>query len=316
MKIIVTGGAGFIGSHLTEALLKKGEEVWIVDNFNSYYNPKFKRENIKHLLNKKNLKIIEEDILEKDVLEKLLAKHQFDKIVHLAASVGVRNSIISPDLYARNNIEGTKRMLMLAHKFNIKHFIFASSSSVYGKKSPRPFKENNVVVSKLNPYAASKKAAEELCEEFHKKYGISITVFRFFTVYGPKGRPDMAPYIFTESILKEDPIRIYGDGSSQRDFTYIQDLVNGILAGIEKSLPYEVFNLGSSSPIDLLSFIGIIEDITEKKAKIKFEKIFSPEMKNTFANIQKAEKLLGYKPKTDIKEGMESFIKWYKKNRM
>ncbi|MFH1833025.1 MAG: NAD-dependent epimerase/dehydratase family protein [Candidatus Levyibacteriota bacterium] len=316
MNILITGGAGFIGSSLIEALLKKGEKVCVVDNFNSYYNPKFKKENIKNLLAKKKLKVVKVDILEKDVLKQLFAKEKFNKIIHIAASVGIRNSLMFPNQYSKNNIDGTEQMLKFAVQFGVDHFIFASSSSIYGNNSSTPFTENEVIASKLNPYAHSKKAAEEHCETYHKKYGIPITIFRFFTVYGPKGRPDMAPYIFTESILNEKKIKVFGDGSAQRDFTYIDDIVRGIILGLEKKFPFEIFNLGNSSPVNILNFIKIIEKITGKKANLEFISPIPSEMKNTYANIRKAEKLLGYKPKTSIEEGLEAFIKWYKENRM
>lgn len=315
MRILLTGGAGFIGSSLTDKVLKKGYEVVILDNLNPYYKLEYKRVNIKPFLNNKNFSFVHGDITDKNLLKSIFAKNMFDKVIHLAASVGVRNSLEHHAEYRHNNVEGTKNILDMVGIYGIKHFLFASSSSIYGNNSPTPFKEDRVVESKLNPYAQTKKEGEDLCRNHKKLYGTNITIFRLFTVYGPKGRPDMAPYIFTESILKGKIIKIYGDGSSQRDFTYIQDVISGFLAGIEKPLPYEVFNLGSSSPINLLSFIRIIEGITGKKAKIEFGQRFLPEMRNTYANINKAINLLGYKPEMDLNEGLKNFIQWFTANR-
>lgn len=316
MKVLITGGAGFIGSSLVSELLKANHTVIVVDNFNSYYNPEYKRENIKEFLNNGNFVIFEGDITDINLLDAIFSNRKIDKVVHLAASVGVRNSIKHPDLYAKNNIDGTKKILTFAHKFNIKHFIFASSSSVYGNKSPIPFSEDNSIGSGLNPYAKTKKGGEKLCFLYHKKCGLSITIFRFFTVYGPRGRPDMAPYIFTESILNGKEIKVFGDGSAKRDFTYIDDIVRGIILGLEKRFPFEIFNLGNSSPINILSFIKMLEKLLGKKAILMFEEKNTNEMLNTYANIEKAKKMLGFNPKTHIKDGLEIFVNWYKKNRV
>jgi UDP-glucuronate 4-epimerase len=316
MKLLITGGAGFIGSSLSEKLLSIGFTITAVDNFNSYYNPHFKRENIAPFLNNSNYSLVEGDIADNQFLKAIFNKQKFDKVIHLAASVGVRNSLKHSDEYIRNNVLATENILKAAGKNSVKQLIFASSSSVYGNESATPFKEDKITVSKLNPYAQTKKDCEELCFTYHKKYGLPITAFRFFTVYGPKGRPDMAPYIFTEAILKGEGIKVFGDGKAMRDFTYIDDIVNGVILGLEKEFPFGIFNLGNSSPIDILSFIRIMEKKTNKKAIINFLPKISSEMKHTYANIKKAEKLLNYRPKIDIEEGLELFIKWFKKNRM
>lgn len=316
MKILVTGGAGFIGSNLTEVLLKKGYKVTIIDSFNDYYDPQFKRKNIAPFLNNSNCSLIEGDITDNRFLGVVFSKQKFEKVIHLAASVGVRNSLKYPDRYIKNNILGTKNILEMVGRNGVKQFIFASSSSIYGNASIAPFEENKVVISELNPYAQTKKTCEELCLAYHRKYELPVTIFRFFTVYGPRGRPDMAPYIFTESTLKGEEIKIFGDGKAMRDFTYIDDIVGGIALGLQKKFPFEVFNLGSSSPINIMSFIQMIEKKIGKKAIIKTFPRISSEMKNTYANIKKAEKFLGYRSKIAIEEGLEIFIKWFKENRM
>jgi UDP-glucuronate 4-epimerase len=311
MKILVTGGAGFIGSHLAEKLLQSNHKVVILDNINNYYNPEFKRNNIQEIIentdnkSKNNLTIVIDDIKNKKRLKQLFMKHNFQKIIHLAGSVGVRNSILYPDIYVKNNIEGTLNLLSNAVRYGVRQFIFISSSSVYGNLSPTPFKENKTVDFPLNPYAYTKKGAELLCYIYHKTYGINITVFRLFTVFGPRGRPDMAPYLFTNAIFNGKEIQLFNNGLMWRDFTYIDDVVRGISVGLEKEFSFEIFNLGSSTPIKITEFIKLIEKIIGKKAIVK-----------TYANIEKAKKMLNFNPKIDIKTGMEIFIEWFKKTRI
>lgn len=315
MNVLVTGGAGFIGSSLVSALLHSGHKVTIVDNFNDYYNPDFKRQNLRILSEHHNFTLAEGDIIQKDFLHSVFRKYVPEKVIHLAASVGVRNSLDHPDLYRKNNIEGTQNILDMVGLHGVKHLVFASSSSIYGNKSPSPFREDRVVDSALNPYAMTKKIGELLCLKHHNTFNTAVTICRFFTVYGPKGRPDMAPYIFTRSVLSGKKFFVFGDGSAKRDFTYITDLVHGIMLAIEKMFPFEVFNFGSSSPISIEDFIRKIEKITGKKAKIEYGRRFLSEMRNTYANIQKAEELLGYKSITNLEDGLDIFIQWFKKNR-
>lgn len=316
MNILITGGAGFIGSSLTEKLLRLEYLVTAVDNFNPYYPTQYKREYVQPFFQRSNYSLVEGDVIDEEFIEKIFKKKKFDTVIHLAASVGVRNSLRYPDQYRKNNITGTQNVLEAARKNNVRQFIFASSSSVYGNNSTIPFKEDKVTESKLNPYAQTKKHGEELCFEYHKKYGLPITIFRFFTVYGPKGRPDMSPYIFTKSILEEKQLVIFGDGKQKRDFTNITDIVRGIVLGLEHEFPFEIFNLGNSSPVELRNFISIIERIAKKKAYIRFNKENRYEMRDTYADIKKSGKLLGYKPKIGLEEGVEIFINWFKENRM
>lgn len=315
MHVLVTGGAGFIGSSLVSTLLQSGHKVTVVDNFNDYYNPDFKRQNIQRLVGNNNFTLAEGDILETDFLHSVFRKNVPEKVVHLAASVGVRNSLDHPEEYSKNNLIGTQNILDTVGLYGVKQFIFASSSSIYGNSSPTPFREDQVVDTSLNPYAMTKKIGESLCLKHHNKFHTLMTIFRFFTVYGPKGRPDMSPYIFTKSILEGIPIRIYGDGSAHRDFTYIDDVVSGILLGLGKTFPYEVFNLGSNAPIEILDFVRKIGDLCNKKPNLKFYPRNDFEMLNTYANISRARTLLNYRPAYSLEKGLTEFIKWYKENR-
>lgn len=314
-SILITGGAGFIGSSLALALLKRKYKVTVIDNFNAYYDPEYKKRNISALIPFNAFNLINGDITNSTFLHDVFDKNKFDKVIHLAASVGVRNSLIHPETYKKNNILGTELVLNESIKHNIRQFVFASSSSVYGNLSPVPFTEDRVVESDLNPYARSKKAGEALCFDYHEKYRLPVTVFRFFTVYGPNGRPDMSPYLFTDAILSEREFDIYGDGSAKRDYTYIDDLIDGIELGLNKIYPFEIFNLASSRPITVLDFIRLIEVNCGKKAKMNFKKKNEYEMGITYANIKKAKTMLGFNPKTEIIDGLRIFINWYKAKR-
>jgi len=313
MKILVTGGAGFIGSHLIKKLLEENFSAVCVDNFNNYYNPEIKEENVSRFINNSNFKLYREDIRNFEALNKIFEKERFDKVVHLAAMAGVRNSIRYPALYSEVNIQGTINLLELAGKYKIKNFIFASSSSVYGGNTKIPFSESDQVNHPISPYAATKKAGELICHTYHHLYHLNIICLRFFTVYGPSGRPDMAPYKFTGKILAGEEISMFGDGSSQRNYTYIDDITEGIYSALNKDFGYEIINLGGSQLISLKNFISLIENISGRKAKIKQVGEQSGDMPITSADISKAKRLLDYCPKTDIKKGMNIFIDWFKK---
>ena len=313
MKILVTGGAGFIGSHLIKKLLEENFSAVCVDNFNNYYNPEIKEENVSRFINNSNFKLYREDIRNFEALDKIFEKERFDKVVHLAAMAGVRNSIRYPVLYSEVNIQGTINLLELSGKYKIKNFIFASSSSVYGGNTKIPFSESDQVNHPISPYAATKKAGELICHTYHHLYHLNIICLRFFTVYGPSGRPDMAPYKFTGKILAGEEISMFGDGSSQRNYTYIDDITEGIYSALNKDFGYEIINLGGSQLISLKNFISLIESISGRKAKIKQVGEQSGDMPITSADISKAKRLLDYCPKTDIKKGMNIFIDWFKK---
>lgn len=314
MKILVTGGAGFIGSNLIKKLLEVGYRVICLDDLNNYYSPKIKQRNIAPFLKHKNFKFHKADICDYKKLAKIFAKEKVDKICHLAARVGVRASIQNPHLYERVNIGGTLNLLDLAVKYKIKNFVFASSSSVYGNSQKIPFSENDNVTNPISPYAATKKACELFAATYHNLYGLNCTGLRFFTVYGPGGRPDMAPFLFLDAIFRGKQIKKFGDGTSARDYTYIDDIVEGIVMALEKNFPFEIINLGNNKPIELNYFIKLVERLVGKSAKIKQMPEQPGDVKITYADITKAKKLLGWEPKTKIEEGMEKFTKWYLKN--
>jgi len=314
MDILVTGGAGFIGSCVVAALLESGNDITVIDNFNDYYNPRYKRQNIQPFLQNRHFTLVEGDITNKFLLRTVFEHNTFVKVIHLAASVGVRNSLIHPRKYIRNNVVGTQNMLDMLDMYGVKQFLFASSSSVYGNNSRVPFKEDQVAESLLNPYAQTKKDAEALCRRYHDQTGVPITIFRFFTVFGPGGRPDMSPYIFTKAVLEGKPVRIYGDGMAQRDFTYIDDIVSGIVLAMDKPLGCETFNLGNSAPVSVLDFVKMIGDICNKKPNLVFLPRNNFEMLRTYADISKAKKLLGFQPNTTLDKGLPAFIRWFRQN--
>jgi len=312
MNILITGGAGFIGFHVAKALLERGDNVTIIDNFNDYYDVKLKEARIKELGN--NIEIIKADISDHSIMNSIFKNHKFNKICHLAAQAGVRYSLENPLEYEKSNILGTLVMLEIARKHNVKDFVFASSSSVYGNNKKIPFSEDDNVDNPVSLYAATKKSDELLAYTYHHLYKINCTGLRFFTVYGPFGRPDMAYFKFTKAILEDKPIDVYNYGKMKRDFTYISDITDGILAAIDHPFPYEIINLGNNKPIELSYFIKCIENALKKKAKKNMMPMQPGDVKITYANIKKAEKLLNYKPKVKIEEGINRFVEWYKEN--
>ncbi|MBU1855347.1 MAG: SDR family NAD(P)-dependent oxidoreductase [Nanoarchaeota archaeon] len=313
--VLVTGGAGFIGSHVCDRLLLEGQRVVCIDNLNDYYNPNIKKKNVKHNLRNKNFIFYKLDILNFKKLDKLFSKYNFDKVVHLAARAGVRASIDNPFIYEETNVRGTLNLLELARKYDVKNFVFGSSSSVYGANKKTPFSESDEVNEQVSPYAVTKRAGELLCSNYHNLYNLNITCLRFFTVYGPRGRPDMAPLKFTHRIFNKLPIDMYGDGTSARDYTYISDIVDGIVFALNKNLSFEIINLGDSNPITLKDFISIIEKSVDRKAVIRKEPMPKGDVLITYADIRKAKRLLGYKPKIKISEGIRRLIEWYKDER-
>jgi UDP-glucuronate 4-epimerase len=311
MKAIVTGAAGFIGSHLCERLLKDGWTVVGVDNFDNFYDPQVKRNNIKDCPRNKQFKLVEADIRDSAAMDKVTGDG-VDVIVHLAARAGVRPSIAQPALYADVNVNGTVTLLEAAKKNNIKKFVFASSSSVYGNNKKVPFSEDDNVDFPISPYAATKKAGELICHTYHHLTGMAMTCLRFFTVYGPRQRPDLAIHKFTRLIKDGKSIPVYGDGSMMRDFTYVDDIIDGTVAGIKKCAGYNIYNLGESRPVTVNALIGEIEKALGKKAIIEQLPLQPGDVERTYADITKAHRDLGYNPNTDISEGLKHFVEWFR----
>ncbi|MCI0494736.1 GDP-mannose 4,6-dehydratase [candidate division KSB1 bacterium] len=314
MRYFVTGGAGFIGSHLIEQLLSGNHEIVCLDNFNDYYNPEIKWKNIEIARQHPNYKLIEGDILDEALLDQIFQQQQFDAVVHLAARAGVRPSVLQPKLYEEVNVRGTLNLLEIAKKYQISKFIFASSSSVYGNNRKVPFSERDAVDNPISPYAATKKAGELICFTYSSLYDISVSCLRFFTVYGPRQRPDMAIHKFTKLIAKGQEIPIYGDGSAKRDFTFITDIVDGIIRTIKKCEGYNIYNLGESRVVPLMQLIRLIEENLEKKAKIKWLPPQPGDVAITYADISKATRELNYQPKVAIEDGIHAFITWFRKH--
>ncbi len=312
MKIFVTGGAGFIGSNLVDKLLALGHNVVAFDNFDSFYSEAIKRENITDALKNPNYSLIEGNILNKEKLYESLKTTLPDAVIHLAGKVGVRPSIENPEAYYETNVTGTLNVLECMRKTNNKKLIFASSSSVYGNNTKVPFSETDTVDNPISPYAASKKAAELLCHTYHHLYGFDIFCLRFFTVYGPRQRPDLAIHKFFHAILSNKPITLYGDGTTARDYTYIDDITEGVVSAFNKQKGYEIINLGGSQPIKLKDLIKLIELTTGKVALIKKAESQQGDVNITFADIDKARIELGYNPHKDIRKGMILFYEWLK----
>lgn len=313
---LITGGAGFIGSTLAEKLLEDDYKVVIVDNFNDFYNPAIKHQNIKSLEANPDFKLYEVDIRDQAAIQKVFDENHIDTIVHLAAMAGVRPSIENPILYQEVNGIGTQIILEEAKKHNIKNLAMASSSSVYGNCKTVPFTENMIVDFAISPYAATKKANEVMAHVYHKLNDMNIIMLRFFTVYGPKQRPDLAINKFTRLMLSDEEIPMFGDGSTSRDYTYVDDIVDGIIKSCNylenHSNIYEILNLGSNNPISLKEMITTIADVLNVEPKINQLPMQPGDVDRTFADITKAKSLLGYEPKTTFKQGIENFISWYK----
>ncbi len=316
MNVLLTGGAGFIGSHLADRLLGDGHVVTCIDNFDPFYAVDSKKSNIQAHLSNPNYQLIEEDITNPDkILNRL--KGAPDLILHLAAKAGVRPSISDPLAYAHTNVEGTISMLEIARKLHVRKFIFASSSSVYGSNPNIPWNETDLALSPISPYASAKIAAEFFGKTYCSLYSIDFTALRFFTVFGPRQRPDLAIHKFFSALLQDEPITVYGDGTTRRDYTYIDDIVNGIYGAIHKPLvpgQFKVYNLGNSGTVTLNELIAAIEKVVGKKFKIKTEPEQPGDVSCTYANISSAKKDLSFSPSTTLHQGLEAFYSWYKKN--
>ena len=306
---LITGGAGFIGSHLAERLIKENNQVTVIDNFNDYYAPAIKHQNIATMRDQMNL--IEGDIRDAILVERTFAKGQFDQVIHIAARAGVRPSIQDPKLYFTTNIDGTFNLLDACRYHGVKRFTFASSSSVYGINKKVPFAETDAIERTISPYAATKLAGEQICSNYAHLFGIHCQCLRFFTVYGPRQRPDLAISKFTQNILAGEPIQQYGDGSTARDYTYIDDIIDGIIAASKyDQRSFEIFNLGGAATTTLSELIQLIESATGKTALIEQLPEQLGDVPRTYADISKATRLLHYAPETSIQTGIEKYVKW------
>ena len=312
-SILVTGGAGFIGSHLVEKLLQEKDcQVCIIDNFDDFYNRDIKEKNIEPSLTNEKFHLCEGDIRDQEFVENVFSKKNFDAVIHLAAKAGVRPSIIDPCLYQDVNVRGTQNVFECCREYHVKKIIFASSSSVYGINNKIPFSEEDPIFQPISPYAATKAAGELLAHVYSHLYGMQILCLRFFTVYGPRQRPDLAIYKFTDLIMQGKEIPVFGDGSSRRDYTYIDDIINGILGALEYDQTlYEIVNLGNSDTVYLRDLISIIALKLGKKAVLRQLPNQPGDVPQTFADISKAKRLFHYSPKVKIKQGIESFLKWH-----
>ena len=312
-KILVTGEAGFIGSNLCDRFLEEDYKVICLDNFNDFYDPKIKEANVVSALKHEKFTLVRGDILDRELLEDVFSKYDIHKVVHLAAIAGVRPSLVAPDKYIEVDIKGTVNLLEVVRKYEIKQFIFGSSSSVYGINSKIPFSEEDTVDLQISPYATAKRSGELYCATYHHLYGIPITILRFFTVYGPRQRPDMAIHKFTRLMSQGELVPMFGNGKSERDYTYIDDVLDGILKTMEKNYSFEIFNIGNSKTIKLQELIKIIANKLAVKPKIKQFPIQLGDVPITCANISKAKKMLGYNPAILIEDGVGCFVKWYLK---
>jgi len=310
MNILVTGGAGFIGSALTRRLIQDGHTVVVIDSFNDYYDVQLKRARQQEFL--AGSKVYEVDITDHDQLSGVFTEHQFDLVCHLAAQAGVRYSLEAPSVYVNTNVLGTQLLYELMRQHNVPKMILASSSSVYGTSTMAPFKETDSAVSPVSVYAATKRAAELVGHAYHEQYGTQTTALRFFTVYGPWGRPDMALFKFANLMQSGKPIEIYNEGNLQRDFTYIDDIVNGFVSAVATPLTFEIINLGYGSPVKLMDMVAILETALGMDAVKELVPMQTGDVYETFADTSKAESLLGFRATVPITTGIESFANWYK----
>lgn len=311
MKILITGGAGFIGSNLADVLLERGEDVVCMDNFDPFYSPAMKEANLQTARQYDSFQLYRGDIADAEAVTRVFAENDFDLIVHLAAKAGVRPSIEDPCGYYQTNVNGTLNIFESARKQGVKKIVYASSSSVYGNNKKVPFSENDPVDNPISPYAATKKANELMAYNYHHLYGMDMFGLRFFTVYGRRGRPEMAIRKFSEMILNNEEVPVYGFGKPRRDFTYIDDIIQGILAAMERVRGYDIFNLGESATIRVDEMIALLEQALGKKAQKKMLPMQPGDVMETYADISKARKLLEYDPKTPIAEGIGKFVEWF-----
>ena len=315
MNFLVTGGAGFIGSHVCERLLQMGHAVWAFDDLNEFYDPAIKQQNLRDIQSLgRPFTFVRGDLVDRPALEGLFRGVRLDQIIHLAARAGVRPSLADPALYQRVNVEGTVNLLEAARLHGVKKIIMASSSSVYGVNARVPFAEADPIFSAISPYAASKLACEALGHVYHHVYGMDVVMLRLFTVYGPRQRPDLAIHNFTKLIAAGQPIRVFGDGSTARDYTYITDTVEGVIAATGKAFGFEIINLGESQTVTLTRLIELLEKALGRKAILDHQPPQPGDVPVTYANIAKAQRLLGYAPRVKIEQGIPLFVEWFLKS--
>jgi len=316
-RILITGGAGFIGSHLVDRLLSEaGWHITVVDDFNDFYDPSVKRANIQAHLAQPNYRLVEANISDYEAMRLAFKDATFDCIVHLAARAGVRPSLTEPRLYVETNINGTMNLLELAREGGTKQFVFGSSSSVYGENKKVPFSEDDPIFKPISPYAATKAAGELICHTYSHLYGMRIVCLRFFTVYGARQRPDLAIHKFAKLISSGQTIPVFGDGTTRRDYTYIDDILSGVRAAIDyDQSDYEVINLGEAHTVELSQLISLLENALGQTAKIDRQPMQPGDVPQTFADITKARRLLNYNPQTQIEEGIKRFVEWFRNSR-
>ncbi len=320
-KILITGGAGFIGSHLVDQLISEGSwQVAVVDDFNDFYDPDIKRANVRRQDGNPNYRLLEADIRDQSALARIFDDHKFDCIVHLAARAGVRPSLQDPLLYSETNVDGTVNLLQLSKEHGIKEFVFGSSSSVYGINAKVPFSEEDPIRQPISPYAATKGAGELLCHTYTHLYGIRCVCLRFFTVYGPRQRPDLAIHKFARLISQHKPIPVFGDGTTRRDYTFVDDIISGVRASIDyvadsSKSDYEVLNLGESRTVELRELIELLEKELGIKAQIDRQPLQPGDVPQTYADISKARQLLNYNPQTQIEVGIQRFVEWFRQQK-
>ena len=309
--VLITGGAGFIGSHVAEALLARGDEVTVLDNFNDFYDPRIKRQNAAAL---KGARVVTGDIRDAELVEALAREGAFESIVHLAAMAGVRPSLADPLHYQDVNIRGTQILLEAARRYAVQKFVFASSSSVYGANENVPFKEDDDIHRPISPYAATKRAGELFCFTHHHLYGTPISCLRFFTVYGPRQRPEMAIHKFTRAVLEGRPIPFFGDGTTRRDYTYIDDITDGVVRALDRCAGYEIYNLGESQTTSLSELVEAIGEVCGRPALLDRQPMQPGDVIVTYADVSKARARLGYDPRTPVRTGLERFLEWYQQS--
>jgi UDP-glucuronate 4-epimerase len=311
-RVLVTGGAGFIGSHLCGRLIEQGREVMVLDNFNDFYDPSIKRANIGAFLDSGSFTLMEGDIRDRAVVEEAISRFRPQAVVHLVAMAGVRPSIEKPLYYYDVNVAGTAMILETIRKHPVENFVFGSSSSVYGINEKLPFTEEDNLSKPVSPYAATKLAGEQLCFTYHYLYGFPVTCLRFFTVYGPRQRPEMAIHLFARKIRDDQAVIIYGDGESRRDYTFVDDIIDGVVRALDRPFPFEIFNLGESRTVSLEEIVTLLEENLGRKAVIERLPDQPGDVPITYADVSKARDMLGYDPCVPIEEGIRRFAEWFK----